>query len=139
MDVRKAPRRFGWWHPLVDALAPFVVVGLVIAMLVQWFSVYFTIQPPADPPDASQVSGYWVTATIAIVFSTVGLVASIAGRNTAGIVGYLALGALVATAILLFAVPQVDWTQFVHDVRNPEYPVNPNYCSRTDSENCPGG
>jgi len=139
MDVRKAPRRLAWWHPVIDAIAPVVVISLVVAMLIQWFSVYFTIQPPADPPTPAQVTGYCITATIAIVYTLAGFIASLLRRSVAGIVGYLALGALVASAVLLFSVPQTDWVQLMHDLRTPDYPVNPNYCSRTDSENCPGG
>lgn len=139
MDTRTAPRRLSWWHPALDALAPVVVIGLVVAMLVQWFAVSFTIQPPADPPTPAQIAAYAATAAVAVVYTVAGFVASILRRTVAGVVGYLALAALVATVILLFSVPQTDWVQFIHDLRSPDNPVNPNYCSRTDSENCPGG
>lgn len=139
MDAITSPRRLAWWHPAIDALAPVVIIGLVVAMLVQWFAVYFTIRPPADPPTPAQIAAYAVTAAVAVACTVIGLIAAIARRSVAGIIGYLALAALVATAILLFSVPQTDWVQLVRDLRSPDYPVNPDYCSRTDSENCPGG
>ena len=132
-------QRVAWWHPLFDVLALFAIVGLVIGMLWQWLAVYFTIGGPAGVPTASETTGYWATAVIAIALTVFGLVVSLVRRSVAGVIGYLALGALVAAAILLFAVPQTDWVQFAHDLRDREYPVNTNYCSRTDSENCPGG
>ena len=128
-----------WWHPVIDVLALFTIVGLVVGLLGQWVAVYFTIGGPAAPPTASEVASYWVTAAITVALVLIGLVVSIMRRSIAGVIGYLALATLVAAAIVLFSVPQTDWAQFVYDLRNPSYPVNTNYCSRTDSENCPGG
>lgn len=128
-----------WWSPVIDVLALFTILGLVVGMLVQWFSVYFTIGSTEVSATPSDISGYWITAGAAIALCLIGLVVSIVRRSTAGIIGYFALAALVATAILLFSVPMTDWAQVYYDWRNPQYPVNTNYCSRTDSENCPGG
>jgi len=139
MTAAAPARRIPWWHPVIDVLALFTIVGLVVGLLGQWFAVYFTIGGTATPPTVSAITSYWVTAAITIALTLIGLVVSIMRRSVAGIIGYLALAALVATAIVLFSVPQADWTQIVNDVRNPQYPVNTNYCSRTDSENCPGG
>jgi hypothetical protein len=115
------------------------VLGLLAGLLVQWFSAYFSIGGVRADPDASEVSTYWLTAAIAVAVCVVGLAAGLMRRNRAAIIGYLALASLVVVVIVLFSVPQVDWAQLVYDLRNPDYPVNPNYCSRTDSENCPGG
>jgi len=139
MSERMPPQRMSWWNPVIDVLALVTVVGLLAGLLFQWFSAYFSIGGFREAPDASEVSTYWITAAIAIAVCVVGFVAAIMRRNRAAIIGFLALASLVAAVIVLFSVPQVDWTQLVYDIRNPDYPVNPNYCSRTDSENCPGG
>ena len=133
------PQRMSWWNPLIDVLALFTVVGIVVGMLVQWFSAYFSIAPSPEEPDASEISTYWITAAIAAAICVIGIVAAIMRRNLAAIIGFIALSSLVVAAVVLFSVPQLDWAQVIYDLRNPDYPVNPNYCSRTDSENCPGG
>ena len=128
-----------WWNPIIDPIALLTVLGLLAGLVFQWFSAYFSIGGFREDPDASEVSTYWVTAAITVAVCLVGLTAGLMRRNRAAIIGYFALGALVVTVIVLFSVPQADWAQIIYDIRNPVYQVNPNYCSRTDSENCPGG
>lgn len=139
MSERIPAQRITWWSPVIDVLALATVIGLLASLLFQWFSAYFSIGGFREDPDASEVSTYWITAAITIAVCVVGFVAAVMRRNRAAIIGYLALASLVAVVIVLFSVPQLDWAQLIYDIRNPDYPVNPNYCSRTDSENCPGG
>lgn len=52
------------------------------------------------------------------------------------VLGYIAAGTLVLPSVLLFSVPQIDTSSWMHQTPPA---VSPNYCGRTDSENCPGG
>ena len=123
----------------MDGITALVVVILLWFLLGQHFAAYpFTLfsygqSEPNPAPDSGEIAGYWIIASVILALMFFGFIVGASQDRMPALVMYPIFGALVLAIILLFAVPTIDWNP------DPVYPVNPNYCSRTDSENCPGG
>ena len=120
----------------LDIAAAFVLPLLVVVLFWQWFDVYFTLGGPAPEPSGHEVARYRITGGLAATVWLAGLVIGIVRLRGRAILGYLAMGTLLIPVLLVFAVPSIDVDAVFR--QEPE-PLSSNYCSRTDSENCPGG
>ena len=134
-DERKPPLH--WWGVGVDVLAGVVIFLLFQLLFARHFAAYpfqlFSTGQPTPPPDSSEIASYWIVASLLFALLVFGFCVAVSQLRTLAIVGYSITAILAVIIVLLFAVPTIDWNP------DPVYPVNPNYCSRTDSENCPGG
>ena len=126
-----SPRRgfLVWWGAGIDVLAGLVVLVLMVALFL-WGSPSGI---SGRQPTATEVAGYWITASVVTALLVVGFGVAVSQRRWAAIVVYPIVTAFVVGTILVFAFPTVDWSPDV------EYPANPYACTLTDSENCPGG
>lgn len=128
---RKPPLR--WWGVGVDFLAGIAVLWLIWSLIGVWAGAYLQWGQPVIEPSAEAITRYWTIAAVLLALLIFGFVVAALQRRTPAMVAYPIVGVIVLGTVLLFAVPRIDWHP------DPVYPVNPNYCSRTDSENCPGG
>ena len=132
---RKPPLH--WWGVGVDLLAGIVVFVLFQLLFAQHFAAYpfqlFSTGQPTPPPDSSDIASYWVVASLLLALLMFGFCVAMSQLRTPAMIAYPIVGVIAIICVLLFAVPTIDWSP------DPVYPVSPNYCSRTDSENCPGG
>ena len=123
----------------MDGITALVVVILLWFLLGQHFAAYpFTLfsygqSEPNPAPDSGEIAGYWIIASVILALMFFGFIVGASQDRMPALVMYPIFGALVLAIVIVFAVPAFDWNP------DPVYPVNPNYCSRTDSENCPGG
>ena len=118
----------------MDAIAG-IVVFLLLGHLVwlRFVASFHLGGVPNPPPTAGVIAEYWISAGVAFALILFGFVIANLHSRTGAIVAYLLVGIVAVLIALVFSVPSIDWNP------DPVYPVNPNYCSRTDSENCPGG
>ena len=93
----------------------------------------FGSSEPRIPPDSGEIAGYWILASVILALTLFGFFVAIWQLRPLAISGFAILGVLALGCVLVFAVPTIDWRP------DPVHHVNPNACTRTDSENCPGG
>ena len=116
-----------------------VIAGAVVFVLL-WRLVWLRFVQafhlgamPNPPPSAGDIAEYWITAGVTFAILIFGFVIANAQSRPPAIVAYLLVSIAAVLIALVFSVPSIDWNP------DPVHHVNPNYCSRTDSENCPGG
>jgi hypothetical protein len=135
MDLDAKPP-LSWWGSGMDAFVYTVVAFLICRLVALRFFATFHIGPyPNPPPGADVIAQYWIAAGIAFGLVILGYVVATLHRRLGSMIVYPILGFVTLIVALVFAVPSIDWSSH----RDSPYPPNPNYCSRTDSENCPGG
>jgi hypothetical protein len=121
----------------MDLLAGLVIFVLFQLLLARHFAAYpfqlFSTGQITPPPDSSEIASYWIVAALLLALLMFGFGVAMSQSRTPAMITYPIVGVIAVICVLLFAVPTIDWNP------DPVYPVNPNYCSRTDSENCPGG
>jgi glycerol uptake facilitator-like aquaporin len=118
----------------MDLLAGVAVFFLVGYLMTQWGDLYLRLGTPDGEPTASDVARYWITAVVIFALLIFGWVVATRQARRAALVAYPIVFVVMLCTVVLFSIPRIDWSS-----NEPVYQMNPNYCSRTDSENCPGG
>ncbi len=124
-----------WWGAGMDVLLGIPVLFLFIALPWQWAAVYLTpSRPSTAEPNTGAVVAYWIVAAVLLATLAFGFVVAVEQQRLAGIAAYAVLAAFAVVVIVVLAVPTILASR-----PDPVHTVNPYSCTRTDSENCPGG
>ena len=118
-----------WWGAGMDVLVGVVIIVLLWGLLIAYvFGGSFLGATPEK-----NVAGIWATAVaIVVLLIFVNILAYVQERRPTAMVHPI-VSLIVGVIAVMLAIGPIDWSP------DTVYPANPGACTRTDSENCPGG